>query len=113
VRTGTRIALGAASLVAAAGLAVAGGTPAFALANGTIAASQGANVFNSPGGQYVTWIAGGAAVTIWCQTTGPSVNGIWGPTNIWDRITSGAEYPEFVSDGFVYTGSNGFVAPHC
>jgi Tol biopolymer transport system component len=37
------------------------------------------------------------------------VGGNWGPTNLWDRLASGG----YVSDGLVYTGSNGQVAPTC
>jgi hypothetical protein len=52
-------------------------------------------------------------LTIFCQTTGDTVNGRWGPTNVWDFVGKEGERGRFVSDGFVYTGSNGFVAGDC
>lgn len=55
----------------------------------------------------------GWKLTIFCQTTGEWVNGRWGWTNIWDYVGQEGETPRFVSDGFVNTGSNGFVAGSC
>ncbi|HYW09657.1 MAG TPA: M12 family metallopeptidase [Longimicrobium sp.] len=59
-------------------------------------------------------IAGGAAVTIVCQTTGTSHEGPWGITNIWDKL-GGAEAGKFISDAFVHTGHDGFIpgVPRC
>lgn len=48
-------------------------------------------------------------VTIYCQTPGQRVSGPYGTTAIWDRIGSG----QYISDSFVYTGSDGYVAPRC
>jgi hypothetical protein len=50
---------------------------------------------------------------IFCQQTGSWVYGRWGWTNVWDYIGTFGGVPWFVSDGFVYTGSNGFVAGSC
>ncbi|MEV6831876.1 hypothetical protein [Amycolatopsis sp. NPDC051102] len=55
----------------------------------------------------------GWRLVIFCQTTGPAVNGRWGWTNVWDYVGKLGDVPMFVSDGFVYTGSNGFVAGDC
>jgi hypothetical protein len=57
----------------------------------------------------------GWKLTILCQTTGPWVNGRWGSTNIWNYVgrSSADGRPMFVSDGFVRTGSDGFVAGDC
>lgn len=58
----------------------------------------------------------GWKLVIFCQTTGPWVYGRWGWTNVWDYVGHGGyggDAPRFVSDGFVYTGSNGFVAGDC
>jgi hypothetical protein len=52
-------------------------------------------------------------LVIFCQTRGPVVNGRWGPTNIWNYVGRYGDRPMFVSDGFVYTGSNGYVAGDC
>jgi uncharacterized protein YgiM (DUF1202 family) len=70
-------------------------------------------VRSGPGTGYsvVGSLADGSAVTISCQAHGEwiysEVYGIW--TDLWDRIGSG----RYVSDGYVYTGSNGQVAPTC
>jgi hypothetical protein len=55
-------------------------------------------------------VANGSTVTISCQTTGTSVTGTYGTSNIWDKITSPVGY---VSDTYIYTGSDGQVAPNC
>jgi hypothetical protein len=55
----------------------------------------------------------GWRLVIFCQTTGEWVYGRWGWTNVWDYVGQQGDYPRFVSDGFVYTGSNGFVAGDC
>ncbi len=55
----------------------------------------------------------GSRFTIYCQTQGDWVYGRWGWTNVWDFIGMGGDVPMFVSDGFVNTGSNGFVAGGC
>jgi hypothetical protein len=52
-------------------------------------------------------------LVIFCQTQGPVVNGRWGPTNVWDYVGHDGDAPMFVSDGFVRTGTNGFVAGDC
>lgn len=51
----------------------------------------------------------GAKVLIVCQTRGSKVKGTYGPTRIWNRLKHGG----WVSDAYVYTGSNGRVAPNC
>ena len=50
----------------------------------------------------------GATVTIRCQIRGQSVTGTYGTTDLWDHIGSG-----YISDAYVYTGSDGQVAPNC
>jgi hypothetical protein len=55
----------------------------------------------------------GWKLTIFCQTTGPTVYGRWGPTNVWNYVGRYNGEPMFVSDGFVYTGTNNFVAGDC
>ncbi len=61
----------------------------------------------------VKTFSNGWRLTILCQTTGEWIYGRWGWTNIWDYVGEQGDYPRFVSDGFVYTGSNGFVAGDC
>jgi uncharacterized protein YraI len=69
------------------------------------------NVRRGPGTQYgiVRVLPEGAQVAIYCQTPGTSVAGPYGTSNIWDNIANG----EFVSDAYVLTGSDGYVASRC
>lgn len=52
--------------------------------------------------------ADGASVRITCQRRGTTVSGPFGRTDLWDKTGSG-----YVSDAYVYTGSDGRVAPDC
>ncbi|WP_407701280.1 SH3 domain-containing protein [Tumebacillus algifaecis] len=69
------------------------------------------NVRSGPGTSYsiVGSVANGAQVTIYCQTYGTTVTGTYGTSNIWNRIGTG----QYISDTYVYTGSDGLVAPLC
>ncbi|MEU0060961.1 SH3 domain-containing protein, partial [Streptomyces sp. NPDC006334] len=49
------------------------------------------------------------SVAIYCQTPGTSVSGPYGTSSIWDNIGSG----QYVSDTYVRTGSDGYVASRC
>jgi hypothetical protein len=75
--------------------------------------SQGTplNKRSGPGTNYpiVGSVPDGTTVTIVCQTTGTSETGEYGLTSVWDRL----EDNTYVSDAFVYTGTNNMVAPHC
>ncbi|ARP70807.1 SH3 domain-containing protein [Streptomyces pluripotens] len=51
----------------------------------------------------------GAKVAIYCQTSGTTVTGPYGTSRVWDNIGNG----QYVSDAYVYTGSDGYVAPRC
>jgi uncharacterized protein YraI len=68
-------------------------------------------VRSGPGNSYssVGSMANGTSVQIVCQTHGSAVQGNWGSTDIWDQIPGGG----YVTDGFVYTGSDSAVAPAC
>lgn len=74
--------------------------------------TAGANltVRRGPGTGYaaIGSLADGAHVTIRCQRTGQRISGTYGTTRIWDDIGTG-----YVSDAYVYTGSDGRVAPDC
>jgi uncharacterized protein YraI len=69
------------------------------------------NVRSGPGTQYaiVRILPAGAKVPIYCQTPGTTVSGYYGTSNIWDNIDDG----EFVSDTYVNTGSDGYIASRC
>jgi len=101
------------ALAGALGLSVVAGGAAIAdAATGTIRTSGATlTVRSGPGTGYqaVTTIAKGTRVDISCQTYGTTVKGTYGTSNIWDKIGSG----RFVSDAYVYTGRDGFVAPKC
>ena len=51
----------------------------------------------------------GAKALITCQTRGSRVSGTYGTTRIWDHLKKGG----YVSDAYVYTGSDHRVAPWC
>jgi len=69
------------------------------------------NVRSGPGTQYgiVRVLPEGTKVPIYCQTPGTTVTGPYGTSKIWDNIDDG----EFVSDAYVNTGSDGYVASRC
>ncbi|MFG2330273.1 SH3 domain-containing protein [Streptomyces sp. NPDC048604] len=76
-----------------------------------IAPGYRVNVRSGPGTKYrvLYTLPVGASVAIYCQTPGEWVTGPYGTTNIWDNIADGA----FVSDAYVKTGRDGYVAPRC
>ena len=53
----------------------------------------------------------GTHVSIACQTTGQTVTGTYGTSNIWDRIGTG----RYIADAYVLTGYDGFIpgVPRC
>ncbi|MFD0316535.1 SH3 domain-containing protein [Streptomyces flavalbus] len=69
------------------------------------------NVRSGPGTGYsiIRVLPEGSRVPIYCQTPGTTVTGPYGTTKLWDNISNG----EFVSDAYVYTGSDGYVASRC
>jgi len=108
IRIGKRVA-GVAGIAAA--IVLAGATPALA-ATGTVHTDSGialtVRATPSTSGSPVGTIADGTAVTISCQTNGSTVDGKYGTSDIWDKVGDG-----YVSDSYVYTGSDGRVAPDC
>ncbi|MBH8590014.1 SH3 domain-containing protein [Paenactinomyces guangxiensis] len=80
---------------------------------GTVHTDNGlpVNVRSGPGTSYS--IVGkkydGDVVTIECQIRGETVTGKYGTSDLWDRIGTG----QYISDTYVYTGSDGQVAPTC
>ncbi|MEU4097864.1 SH3 domain-containing protein [Streptomyces sp. NPDC026673] len=69
------------------------------------------NVRSGPGTGYqiVKVLPYDVRVPIFCQADGTTVSGYYGTSNIWDRIGPG----QYVSDTYVHTGSDGYVAPPC
>jgi surface antigen len=112
----TRIAVtGLASLSLAAPAAAMhpagdGGTPT---AKGRVDVAEGhrLSVRRRPttGARVVRRLKDGARVVISCQATGATVTGTFGTTSTWDKLARGG----YVSDAYVYTGTDGRVAPDC
>ncbi|CAL9535248.1 SH3 domain-containing protein [Streptomyces griseomycini] len=86
-------------------------TVAASAASYPVAPGHRLNVRSGPGTGYsvVRVLPEGASVRINCQTPGTWVSGPYGTSNIWDNIGSG----QYVSDAYIRTGSDGYVAPRC
>ena len=69
------------------------------------------NKRSGPGTNYpvVGSVPDGTTVTIVCQATGTTETGDWGATDLWDCLDDNT----YVSDAFVYTGTNDMFAPAC
>jgi surface antigen len=82
-------------------------------ATGTVNVAKGwsLSVRARPNGnsRKVRSVADGAQVKIVCQTRGQRVDGRYGSTRVWDKLAGGG----FVSDAYVYTGSDRRVARDC
>jgi len=76
-----------------------------------LAPGYNVNVRSGPGTHYpiVRTLAAGTSISIRCQCPGEWVTGPYGTSNIWDNIANA----QFVSDAYVKTGSDGYVAPRC
>ncbi|MGW7277952.1 SH3 domain-containing protein [Streptomyces sp. NPDC054844] len=86
-------------------------TAAAAAGSYPVAPGYRLHVRSGPGTGYsiVRTLPEGSRVRIHCQTPGTRVSGPYGTSNIWDGIGSG----QYVSDAYVRTGSDGYVAPRC
>jgi uncharacterized protein YraI len=69
------------------------------------------HVRSGPGVNYsiVKTLRAGSSVPILCQSPGDTVSGYYGTSKIWDCIGNA----QFVSDAYVKTDSDGYVAPRC
>ncbi len=79
--------------------------------NGTVrTAGPDLTIRSGPGTGHraVGSVANGTRVRIRCHRRGTRVSGTYGTTTLWDNIGTG-----YVSDAYVYTGSDGRVAPMC
>ncbi|MEU9959178.1 peptidase [Streptomyces sp. NPDC050982] len=101
---------GAAEGAATETLAAAESTEALAVRY-SVAPGVRLKVRSGPGTQYqlIKVLPLGSRVPINCQKPGEWVTGTYGTTNIWDNIANG----QYVSDAYVNTGSDGYVAPRC
>ena len=109
-----RWATALAAVVVCTALGLAFAAPASATSGTVTGTGSCLNERTGPGTGYsvITCISDGTSVGIACQTTGDTVTGPWGPTNIWDYIDYGNR-GGYVTDAYVYTGTNGFVAARC
>jgi uncharacterized protein YraI len=101
--TGAVLAL----LVTMPGVASAAGSAA-----GTVnTAGSPLNVRSGPSSSWDAWrtVADGTHVTILCQEIGSQETGTYGTSKLWDMLAMGG----FVSDTYVFTGSDGRVADDC
>ncbi|MCY0927144.1 peptidase [Streptomyces sp. H27-H1] len=87
-------------------LASGSGFPTFPVAPG-----YRVNVRSGPGTNYsiVDTLPLGAYVAIRCQCEGTNISGPYGTTSVWDCVGNS----RFVSDAYVKTGSDGYVATRC
>jgi surface antigen len=94
-------------------LCSAGSAQAQGTATGTVTVNAGytLTVRAAPksDAEKVRQLANGAKVVIVCQTNGDKVTGKFGTTRIWDQLKGGG----YVSDSYIYTGSDGRVAKDC
>ncbi|WP_309113305.1 peptidoglycan DD-metalloendopeptidase family protein [Saccharothrix sp.] len=83
------------------------------LPTGTVngGSNSSVNLRSGPGLSYDTvgTVANGTVVSIACTARGETVQGVWGPTDLWNRLEDG----KWISDGFVDTGTNEPVAAAC
>lgn len=85
---------------------------AFAASSGRVIASPCLNQRATPGGSYQQCIPYNTTLAIACVANGPSVSGPYGTESIWDQVNYNG-VTGFVSDAWMYTGTNGAVAPTC
>jgi hypothetical protein len=74
-----------------------------------VAARMGAKT----GAAIVRYFRSGARVRIVCQKRGAQVTGKFGTSRLWDLVDLGNGRGAYVTDTYIYTGSDGRVAPNC
>lgn len=98
-----KLLVGLAVLVTPLALAA---SPSMAAGSGTVSTggNYGLNVRSAPNtsSSIVRSLPNGSGVTLNCWLNGQAVNGRWGTTTLWHSAAGG-----YISDGFVYTGTNG------
>lgn len=107
----------AATLALALGLPltmIAGTTPALAAATGRVIADPCLNLRTAAdsSASVLACIPYNTTITITCTTNGSSMSGPYGVTQLWNKTTWNGK-TGYVTDAFVYTGTNGAVAGSC
>lgn len=112
VRRASVAALGVA-LVIPFGLNASAG-PALAAPIGRVIAQPCLNLRSSPSSSasVLTCIPYNKTITISCTMSGSSMTGPYGTTKLWDKTTWSGK-TGYVTDAYVYTGTNGAVASTC
>ena len=69
------------------------------------------NLRSGPGTNYskVGTIGGGYTVVITCQERGEAITGPYGTTRLWNKLKNG----KWITDAYIYSGSNGRLAKAC
>jgi uncharacterized protein YraI len=113
-RRGRTIRVLLAALGSALTAVLAFASPALADVTGTVHTDSGVALTVRSGPHVsstaVGSVADGASISIDCQTYGDTVTGKYGTSNIWDHVPAKGGY---VTDTYVYTGSDTLVAPLC
>jgi hypothetical protein len=108
-------------MVAIAALVI-GGEPAHANCCGSVSvvlapvmAPGGVNIRSGPGTGYnvVGTLGYGQYAAIHCTTTGEWIQGPAGWTNIWDYSSTNSGAWGYITDAWLYTGTNDPVEPAC
>ena len=94
------------------GSVVAAAPAAYAAATGRVVAQPCLNQRTSPSGTVLQCIPYNTTLTINCTLSGPGVTGPYGTLYTWDQVTYGGK-TGYVSDAWMYTGSNNPVAGTC
>lgn len=114
----TRAVIGVAGLGMVATVASVAGTAggAGATASGTVRTTSGAALTlraqATSNSAALASVGSGTHISISCQTSGQRVSGKYGTSSVWDRTRFDGR-TGYVSDAFVYTGSDGRVARDC
>lgn len=99
------VAIPAVALAVGTGVANASATGTVTTSGGALAERSAPTTSASEPGS----LADGASVTISCQTYGQTITGHYGTSQVWDKLSNG----DFVSDTYIYTGSDGLVTGLC
>ena len=58
-------------------------------------------------------VAEGTEVWLYCYVDGPSIDGPFGTTSIWNYVWTPGGHTGFMADAYLATGSSGPVVPEC
>lgn len=108
-----RLLLTTTAAVVTAGIPLVAALPAAAAASATVhtdAVNLTVRAAATSNSAALGTIADGTVVSISCQTHGETITGKYGTSDVWDYLPGRGGY---ITDTYVYTGSDGLVAPLC